>query len=81
MDKPLTVKIMYILKVITTSTWVIILPITYAYAWKNPTGIARSIIKLDWKYHVSNSHLSVTKYAYCCVIPITCFEMMFQKVK
>lgn len=37
------VRLRYILKVFSAAVWVIILPITYAYTWENPTGLARSI--------------------------------------
>ncbi|BBH04334.1 glucan synthase-like 12, partial [Prunus dulcis] len=37
------VKLRYILKVITAAAWVIILPVTYSYSWKNPPGFARTI--------------------------------------
>ncbi|CAL9759672.1 unnamed protein product [Musa acuminata subsp. burmannicoides] len=37
------VKLRYILKVISAAAWVIILSVTYAYSWKNPTGLARTI--------------------------------------
>ncbi|KAM0946799.1 putative 1,3-beta-glucan synthase [Dioscorea sansibarensis] len=37
------VRLRYILKVFSAAVWVIVLPITYAYTWENPTGLARSI--------------------------------------
>ena len=37
------VKLRYILKVISAAAWVIILPVTYAYTWENPTGLAKAI--------------------------------------
>ncbi|XP_073011605.1 callose synthase 3-like [Typha latifolia] len=37
------VKLRYILKVFSAVAWVIILPVTYAYTWENPTGLARTI--------------------------------------
>ncbi|XP_068337906.1 callose synthase 3-like [Pyrus communis] len=37
------VKLRYILKVITAAMWVVILPITYAYSWKNPPAFAQTI--------------------------------------
>lgn len=37
------VKLRYVLKVISAAVWVVVLPITYAYTWENPTGIARTI--------------------------------------
>lgn len=39
----LYVKLRYILKALSASAWVIILPITYAYSWKNPSGFAQTI--------------------------------------
>lgn len=39
-------KLRYVLKVVLAAVWVIILPVTYAYSWKNPTGLARAI--KDW---------------------------------
>ncbi|WOL18911.1 callose synthase 3-like [Canna indica] len=38
-----SVKLRYIFKVISAAAWVVILPVTYAYSWKNPTGLARTI--------------------------------------
>ncbi|KAF5736396.1 callose synthase 2-like [Tripterygium wilfordii] len=37
------VKLRYILKVVSAAAWVVILPVTYAYSWKNPTGFAQAI--------------------------------------
>lgn len=37
------VKLRYILKVISAAAWVVILPVTYAYTWENPSGLARTI--------------------------------------
>ncbi|XP_078440418.1 callose synthase 3-like [Wolffia australiana] len=37
------VKLRYILKVIAAAAWVLILPITYAYSWENPSGLVRTI--------------------------------------
>ncbi|KAF7835954.1 callose synthase 1-like [Senna tora] len=37
------VKLRYIFKVLSAAAWVIILPITYAYSWKNPSGFAQTI--------------------------------------
>ena len=39
----LHVKLRYILKVLSAAAWVIILPVTYAYSWKDPPGFARTI--------------------------------------
>lgn len=40
---PFHVKLRYILKVMSATAWVIILPVTYAYMWENPPGFARTI--------------------------------------
>lgn len=37
------VKLRYIFKALSAAAWVIILPITYAYSWKNPSGLAQTI--------------------------------------
>ncbi|KAG0449589.1 hypothetical protein HPP92_027224 [Vanilla planifolia] len=37
------VKLRYILKVVSAAAWVVILPVTYAYTWENPTGLAKAI--------------------------------------
>ncbi|KAJ0037576.1 hypothetical protein Pint_24113 [Pistacia integerrima] len=37
------VKLRYILKALSAAAWVIILPVTYAYSWKNPPGFAQTI--------------------------------------
>ncbi|KAJ0968856.1 hypothetical protein J5N97_021733 [Dioscorea zingiberensis] len=37
------VRLRYVLKVFSAAVWVIVLPITYAYTWENPTGLARTI--------------------------------------
>ncbi|XP_047089291.1 callose synthase 3-like [Lolium rigidum] len=37
------VKLRYVLKFILAALWVILLPVTYAYIWENPTGIIRAI--------------------------------------
>ncbi|KAK3028535.1 hypothetical protein RJ639_037704 [Escallonia herrerae] len=39
----LHVKLRYILKVLSAAAWVIILPVTYAYSWKNPSGFSQTI--------------------------------------
>lgn len=39
----LYVKLRYILKALSAAAWVIILPVTYAYSWKNPPGFAQTI--------------------------------------
>lgn len=40
---PIQVKLRYILKAISSAAWVIILPVTYAYTWENPSGLAKTI--------------------------------------
>ncbi|KAI9402179.1 hypothetical protein POPTR_001G230000v4 [Populus trichocarpa] len=42
---PFYVKIRYVLKVLSAAAWVIILPVTYAYSWKNPPGLGQTIKK------------------------------------
>ena len=37
------VKLRYICKALSAAAWVIILPVTYAYSWKNPSGLAQTI--------------------------------------
>ena len=37
------VKLRYILKVVSAAAWVVILPVTYAYIWENPSGFAQTI--------------------------------------
>ncbi|KAL1565196.1 Callose synthase 3 [Salvia divinorum] len=37
------VKLRYILKVVSAAAWVVILPVTYAYSWKNAPGFAQTI--------------------------------------
>lgn len=39
------VKLRYLLKLVAAAMWVIILPVTYAYSWKNPPGFAQTIRK------------------------------------
>ncbi|CAM8892739.1 unnamed protein product [Rhodiola kirilowii] len=40
---PLHVRLRYILKVISAAAWGVILPVSYAYYWKNPPEFARTI--------------------------------------
>ncbi|KAM1064683.1 hypothetical protein TB2_028228 [Malus domestica] len=37
------VKLRYVLKAVSAAAWVIVLPVTYAYSWKDPPGFARTI--------------------------------------
>ncbi|KAI3495636.1 hypothetical protein L1887_37981 [Cichorium endivia] len=37
------VKLRYILKAFTAGVWVVVLPITYSYSWKNPYGFEETI--------------------------------------
>ncbi|XP_030967643.1 callose synthase 2-like [Quercus lobata] len=39
----LHVKLRYILKAVSSAAWVILLPVAYAYSWKNPPGFAQTI--------------------------------------
>ena len=50
---PLYVKLRYVLKVVSAAAWVIILPVTYAYTWENPPGLAQTI--KSWLGDSSNS--------------------------
>ncbi|KAG2675087.1 hypothetical protein I3760_13G168800 [Carya illinoinensis] len=36
-------KLRHILKVVSATSWVIVLPVTYAYTWENPPGFAQTI--------------------------------------
>ncbi|KAL8099491.1 hypothetical protein AgCh_031937 [Apium graveolens] len=47
------VKLRFILKVLSAAAWVIILPVTYAYTWENPPGLAQTI--KNWFGNGSNS--------------------------
>lgn len=39
----LHVKLRYVLKAISGAAWVIILPVTYAFSWKEPSGFGQTI--------------------------------------
>lgn len=39
----LAVKLRYVLKLISAAAWVVVLPVTYAYSWENPSGLSRMI--------------------------------------
>ncbi|KAI8571725.1 hypothetical protein RHMOL_Rhmol01G0141900 [Rhododendron molle] len=39
----LHVKLRYILKAVSAAAWAIVLPVAYAYSWKNPSGVAQTI--------------------------------------
>ncbi|KAI8570355.1 hypothetical protein RHMOL_Rhmol01G0028600 [Rhododendron molle] len=39
----LLVKLRYILKAVSAAAWAIVLPVAYAYSWKNPSGFAQTI--------------------------------------
>lgn len=43
MSMSLHVKLRYVLKFVSAASWVIVLPVTYAYSWKNPSGFAQTI--------------------------------------
>ncbi|KAL8495893.1 hypothetical protein ACS0TY_019858 [Phlomoides rotata] len=43
MSMSLHVKLRYILKAVSAAVWVIVLPVTYAYSFKNPSGFAQTI--------------------------------------
>ncbi|KAL6546481.1 hypothetical protein OROMI_022202 [Orobanche minor] len=36
-------KFLQVLKFVSAASWVIVLPVTYAYSWKNPYGFAQTI--------------------------------------
>lgn len=46
------VKLRYVLKFTLAALWVVILPVTYAYTWENPTGIIGAI--KNWFGHGRN---------------------------
>ncbi|XP_071726547.1 callose synthase 3-like [Rutidosis leptorrhynchoides] len=37
------VKLRYILKVLSAAAWVVVLPITYSYSWKHPSGFEETV--------------------------------------
>lgn len=37
------VKLRYVLKAVAAAAWVVVLPVTYAYSWKNPPAFAQTI--------------------------------------
>ncbi|CAI0440651.1 unnamed protein product [Linum tenue] len=37
------VKLRYILKFVSAAAWVVVLPVTYAYTWRDPSGFAQTI--------------------------------------
>ena len=37
------VRLRYVLKAVSAAAWVIVLPVTYAFSWKNPGGFAQTI--------------------------------------
>ncbi|KAL6575472.1 Callose synthase 2 [Orobanche hederae] len=43
MNMSLHVKLRYILKVVSAAAWVVVLPVTYAYSWRNSSGFAETI--------------------------------------
>ncbi|GFQ00467.1 callose synthase 1 [Phtheirospermum japonicum] len=43
MSMSLHVKLRYVLKVISAASWVVVLPVTYAYSWRDPSGFAQTI--------------------------------------
>ncbi|OVA03160.1 Glycosyl transferase [Macleaya cordata] len=57
------VKLRYILKFVSAAAWVIVLPVTYAYTWKNPPGFAQAI--RNW---FGNRNDSPTLYILAVVI-------------
>ncbi|XP_058090540.1 callose synthase 3-like [Magnolia sinica] len=57
------VKLRYILKVVSAAAWVIILPVSYAYTWENPPGLAKTI-----KNWIGNSQNAPSLYILAIVI-------------
>ncbi|KAI3968969.1 hypothetical protein MKX01_001446 [Papaver californicum] len=57
------VKLRYILKLLSAVAWVIVLPVTYAYTWKNPPEFAQAIRR--W---FGNSNDSPTLYILAVVV-------------
>lgn len=60
-----SVKLRYILKVISAAIWVIILPICYTYSWENPSdfvGTVKSWIRGNGQNKPSLYILAVTGY-------------------
>ncbi|XP_026413882.1 callose synthase 3-like isoform X3 [Papaver somniferum] len=57
------VKLRYMLKFFSAAAWVIVLPVTYAYTWKNPPGFAQAIRR--W---FGNSNDSPTLYILAVVV-------------
>ncbi|XP_058098220.1 callose synthase 3-like isoform X2 [Magnolia sinica] len=57
------VKLRYILKVVSSAAWVIVLPVTYAYTWENPSGLAMTI-----KRWIGNSNSAPSLYILAVVI-------------
>lgn len=37
------VRLRYVLKVVSAAAWVVILPVSYAYSWKDASGFAQTI--------------------------------------
>jgi callose synthase len=48
------VKLRYILKAVSAAAWVIVLPVTHAYSWKNPPGFVQTI--KSWFGNNPSSH-------------------------
>ncbi|KAK1261514.1 Callose synthase 3 [Acorus gramineus] len=57
------VKLRYVLKVISATAWVVILPVSYTYTWENPTGLAKTI-----KNWIGNSQNAPSLYILAVVI-------------
>ena len=61
------VKLRYILKVVSAATWVVVLPVTYAYTWnENPPGFAQTI--KGWFGNSSSSSSSSSLFILAVVI-------------
>ncbi|RWR90536.1 Glycosyl transferase [Cinnamomum micranthum f. kanehirae] len=57
------IQLRYILKAASAAAWVIVLPITYAYTWESPSGLAKTI-----KSWIGNRQSSPSLYILAVVI-------------
>ncbi|XP_062216922.1 callose synthase 3-like isoform X3 [Phragmites australis] len=77
------VKLRYVLKFTFAALWVVLLPVTYAYTWENPTGIIRAI--KNWfgngRNHPSLFILSVVLYLSPSMLASILFLLPFLRRK
>ncbi|KAK3150352.1 hypothetical protein QOZ80_3AG0232130 [Eleusine coracana subsp. coracana] len=77
------VKLRYVLKFTLAVLWVVLLPVTYAYTWENPTGIVRAI--KNWfgngRDHPSLFGISVALYLSPSVLAAILFLLPFIRRK